>query len=431
MGKQSQLSILAKKLSRESPFRISNSKLSTGLKQLLSRGHHKFVIQFIERNYPEIAINIAKSDLIDVIIMASIKGRDTQLLTALRYSCPGSKGAILLANQMLDKNIDIKEVTRHAYDDLNKTKKWKNKKCFLLAKEILKFCEVHLLNHETDEGVPVNTSRFLQRLALERSIYISDINPTEYAGSSTRVNQICKLNNSGYLYTGNGQDVKGYIHKGIRVYPLDLILEHYEKNNQYSIFTEYKLNRIISEENFSCDLSVSTFRTFSEFCKHLLFKQITESIMDGVNIKNVTTGYAWNTFYTSQKIFESKKISTIIDMHDCLYKRNEDLDIFSAPRFNINREQELEILSRYRKVICINNADRELIKSSAQSSMTIYPSYDIIKSSKPKDPLHDILYIGGKQRANIDSIIWFIMEVISQRNYTRPCMGRYVRMRHF
>lgn len=123
-------------------------------------------------------------------------------------------------------------------------------------------------------------------------------------------------------------------------------------------------------------------------------------------------------------LFETVKIytkaKTIIDTHDIMYKRYKKIREFNnnASVLKITKEEEMAILSKFDKVLAIQNEEYKELKDEIGEGKVILAMHgiedDIFENFKYKardSQKLNIIFFGSPASFNADSIDWFIQNV--------------------
>jgi len=149
---------------------------------------------------------------------------------------------------------------------------------------------------------------------------------------------------------------------------------------------------------------------------------IIKQFYDSKNVGKTQTLLAENEF--SHVIIEYIKLSyllpllkekiTILDTHDIMNKRNESFKKNNQKHWiDINEKEELQILSLYDKIICIQKVEHDyLIEKNMKSICCPHPveTKNLLNKTSATTKTN-IIFIAGYSIANNNSIKWFIENI--------------------
>lgn len=195
----------------------------------------------------------------------------------------------------------------------------------------------------------------------------------------------------------------------------NLVVAYINKKKAEDFFFIKELNHNIifieelSESNYE-ENKINTFLEKNPILKQFYSKEIVskiQTLLEENDFSSIIVEYIKLSYLFP--LFEEKK--TILDSHDIMNKRNESFKRNNQKHWiDINEKEELKILSKYDKVVCIQEVENSyLLQNDIESICCPHPIkinnfFNITNSIKTKK----IIFIGGFSIANNNSIKWFI-----------------------
>jgi len=352
---------------------------------------------------------------IEKILIACFRSDNAQKAIDIGRGIPTWMPMARIINLLAKGVIDINQINKEAFNAFTIARNWKDK---TLANSALKCLQLlNLATYTTSQELGNKTlNSFLSLSVLESGLYISDVDiyNSVSSGSATRVLDICKKNNLGYLYVGNDAIVERAIYNGVRCYPLDII----KYNISLSDRIADKSNPSVSLSEISLlSLRCSRCCSISSLLENCLYTVAANIPKIFPNLKKIVIGYAWNTFMVSGlKKSDNRHFRLYVDTHDILSQRYDDLSSYGQQCYKISRQEEIRLLNHYDTSIYINSEDALRI-DTLSSKLVVYPSINQIDTSPSclsSNSSSDLIYIGGLQTANLTGLSWFASEVMPE-----------------
>lgn len=387
-------------------------------------GLHQEAIDIAKENFLELIREKTFNQCLNSLAFSCICSQDTEFLDLICAHKPFSQAIREISRSCVDKQLDLELTRRLAYKNFFESKAKKDLYMLNLNKLALGITDTSVhdfianITREQD-AIPnklcINSTRLFEMLLLENGLYISNINPTRQAGSSSRALQICRNNNLGYLYLGDGACIDKFIYDGVRVYPINRVSANIESTLNINIPASSFLRGISHDSTAKRLLKFSRFRNINSFLKSIVHYSALKALLGHLHrVNTICIGYIWNSLsvYYLLKGTERHSRTVSLDTHDIMSERFEDLKAFRSNSWKIKKEEEFAILKSYDKVIAINDRDRSTLETSGiHNVISLYPRISPVASEK-QEKKFDILYIGGAQLANIQSLEWFIHYVL-------------------
>jgi hypothetical protein len=390
---------------------------SFSISRLVRYGLDEEVLELVEESTAGLAALLHNGKLshndFEKVLVACFRSQNAQRAVDICRGVPSWSPMAKIITSLSAGFLDLGEINREAFKAFSAARNWNDK---TLAESALKCLHLSDSAAHTTAQRPTDqrTCDFLRSSELESGLYISDIDifNSVSSGSATRVIDICRKNNLGYLYVGNDATLERVYYNGIRCYPLNILNQSPRLSTQ---FTDRANATIPLPEIILLSLRRSRCSSISsllEYCLNAVGANIGEVFP---KLKRVVVGYIWNTFMVSgYPATSSRPFNIYIDTHDILSQRYADLSLYGQTCYKISQQDEINILNHYDTSIYINSDDATQLDTTS-SKLIIYPSINKL-SAGPNNPdpdsASDLMYIGGLQTANLTGLFWFASEVM-------------------
>jgi hypothetical protein len=395
----------------------SKSLNSHSISRMCWLGLNDEVCDAVETAYEGLGELIAGRKLkhqdIELILIAAFKADNENILDLVTYSLPAWSTASSLLSRILHGKLNIHEISKMLLATYSLSRNWHNQTLSQSSLLCLK-----IIKKYWHKGSCAKASQSLDKdvsfAKNEYSIYVSDIDifSSICAGSATRLIDICKSNNFGYLYIGNPTSIKRPVYSGIRCYSRD-VLEH----KIYNCHSEPigPKDGILRVDKFIIKaLRHSRCMNLPSLLRSLFYATGRALTAAFPSAKKFCIGYAWNTFIVSGLTGdEPAPAHLFLDTHDILSSRYSDLSKYDSPCYKILEHEELALMNHYDTCIFINNEDANRLALKA-NKLVIYPKIHAIQSScsQSRQIKSELIYIGGLQEANLFGLNWFANNVM-------------------